>query len=205
MVRGVTPLLTSAGPGAVSISSPPWYVERRVKWSARLAEPTDPNFAEKFRRASDWTNQSFIIRVVVTFESFGSGLKGWRFPKAPGMREFHYTRRLRNAIAHGNGPTDLKLVNEETKLFRARKPAASTWSVGIDEVLEPLWARLLIYARSLEQGAAPIPSDPAVVVASVGNTLTIQSFQGKLEVKDHNSGTRRSIGEIVSLKYFSTI
>jgi hypothetical protein len=203
LVRGLTPVRTSPGPGPAQFTSPGWYRQRGVKCSVQFAEPpTDPRFGEKFNQACDWTNQTFVVRTLFTFEAFASGKKPKesRLPNTLGMREFHHARRLRNAIAHGNPLSDPTLVTEETQLFRPGTTPASTCSMAIDAVLEPLWARLLIYAASLEHGAAPLPDDPAVVVTSMGKTLYFQSLHGACEGTYRRSRTSLSIGDIVSLK-----
>jgi hypothetical protein len=142
--------------------------------------------------------------MVATFEAFSGrdSLKDFRLPKSAGMREFNHARCLRNAIAHGAPLTRQRLVMEETALFRPGKTVASNCSLGIDSVLEPLWARLLIYARSLEQGAAPVPDDPGVVVSSEGRRLWVQTFDGLKKVgwAGHPPQSQLRVGEIVSLK-----
>jgi len=70
----------------------------------------------------------------------------------------------------------------------------------ISLVLEPLWARLLIYARSLEISAV-VPEYPAVVVAARDNALVLQSFAGKSRVL-RNDADRR-VGDLVSLRDIS--
>lgn len=204
LVRGLTPILTSPGPAPAQLISPGWYRQRGVKCSVQFAEPPrDPKFGEKFNQASDWTNKSFVVRLVVTFEAFATSKKPKesRLPKALGMREFHHARNLRNAIAHGNPLTKSVLVSEEAHLFRQGTAGASSCRLAIDDVLEPLWARLLIYAASLETGTAPLSLDPAVVVVNNGTTLTVQSFAG-LRTIDLNASDSRSkcrVGEIIAL------
>ncbi len=204
LFRALTPVRTSPGPGPAQFTSPGWYRQRGVKCSVQFAEPpTDPKFGEKFNQACDWTNQSFIVRIVVTFEAFASRKKPKesRLPKALGMREFHHARNLRNAIAHGKPLTKPALVKEETQLFRPGTTGASSCRLAIDAVLEPLWARLLIYATSLEQGAVPLPPDPAVVVANNASTLTVQSFGGlrTFDVNESDSRSKYKVGEIIAL------
>jgi hypothetical protein len=106
LVRGLTPVLASPGPAPAQITSPGWYRQRGVNCSVQFAEPpSDPKFVEKYNQACDWSNKSFVVRIVVTFEAFANGKKPKEclLPPAPGMREFHHARNLRNAIAHGKG------------------------------------------------------------------------------------------------------
>ena len=62
-------------------------------------------------------------------------------------------------------------------------------------------ARLLLYAVSLEQGARPLPSNPAVVVAVNGNNLIIQSFAGKQEqtLPAGDPRPQHTVGEVIAL------
>lgn len=203
LVRGLTPRLTSAV-GSGGIRSPGWYRLRGVNCSVRFDEPpADGSFADKLHRASDWINQTFILRLVVTFEDFAHGKppKKSRLPNFAGMREFHHARSLRNKIAHGNPLTDQALVKEETALFRPGEAPAASCSLAIDTVLEPLWARLLVYAKRLEQGAAPLPANPGVVVGSSGATLIVQTFDGrkKLELSENDARLKSKIGKIVAM------
>lgn len=196
LLRGLTPHLKPGGSGVVEYSTPPWYVKRGVRCTVRFAKPwREP---EKLNRASGWTNQSFIVRAVATFEAFASPGKPnqSRLPNARGMREFHHARRLRNAIAHGDSLNDARLVNEARHLFTKAAVDDNACKLDIDKVLEPLWARLLVYAWSLEDAAA-VPSNPAVVVVADENGSTVQTFDGVREVA--GSGSSWSVGHIISL------
>ena len=201
LVRGLTPHMGAAS-GASAIHAPPWYRLRGVRCSVRFEEPApDRTLAEKLVRASDWANQSFIVRTFLTFEEFaiGSEPKNARLPNLPGMREFHHARRFRNAIAHGDTFTDSTLVQEATALFGQAAAGAQGCSVAIDSVLEPLWARLLLYATSLT--SHPLPLNPAVVVAFDDRRLFVQSFRGKSEHERRTESGQRHfrIGDIVSV------
>ena len=52
---------------------------------------------------------------------------------------------------------DPKGTNEETQLSRDGTPPAKQCHLAINEVLEPMWARLLLYAKSLEKGTHTTP------------------------------------------------
>jgi hypothetical protein len=173
-----------------------------MRWSLRVDNPP-ADLNDKINRAADWTNQAFVIRLIATFEAFADGkkLNTIRLPNNPGMREFHHARRLRNAAAHGDALTDSRDINEETLLFRPGEAPASQCHLAINVVLEPLWARLLLYAVSLEQRAAPLPPNPAVVVAVDGNTFIVQSFAGKQEqtLPAGDPRLRHTVGEVIAL------
>jgi hypothetical protein len=198
LVRGLSPYLTPAGQAVMQYSSPPWYVERGVDVTVQCTVPTDPGFAEKLNRASAWTNQSLLVRVVATFEAFAGGerIGDFRLPNTPGMREFHHARRLRNKIAHGDALTDQRLVGEAQQLFGPQAVVDGSCNLDISLVLEPLWARLLLYARSLENGLV-VPARPAVVVAADDAGFTARTFDGILRVA--STGARRRAGDVISL------
>jgi len=160
--------------------------------------PTDPGFAEKLNRAGAWTNQSLLVRLMATFQAFAGRdmFKCFQLPNTPGMREFHHARRLRNKIAHGDALTDQRLTDEARQLFTPQAVDNGTCSLDISVVLEPLWARLLLYACSLENGLV-VPQSPAVVVAAHDAYLTVQTFDGMRDLP--KTGARPCIGEIISL------
>jgi hypothetical protein len=198
LVRGLSPYLTPAGQVVMQYSSPPWYVERGVDVTVQCSVPTDPGFAEKLNRASAWTNQSFLVRVVVTFEAFAGSerIGDFRLPNRPGMREFHHARRLRNKIAHGDDLIDQRLIGEAQQLFGPQAVVGGSCNLDISLVLEPLWARLLLYARSLEDGLV-VPPRPAVVVAANDVGFIAQTFDGIQEVP--STGAHLHIGDVISL------
>ncbi|NIO04546.1 MAG: hypothetical protein GTN74_08005 [Proteobacteria bacterium] len=198
LVRGLSPYLTSSGQAVMQYSSAPWYVERGVDMTVQCTLPTDPGFADKLNRASSWTNQSFLVRIVTTFEAFAGGkrMSSVRLPNNPGMREFHHARRLRNKIAHGDALTDQRLKDEAIQLFGPQAVVDGSCNLDISIVLEPLWARLLLYARSLEDGAS-VPTRPAVVVAVHDSYYLAQTFVGILKVA--RSGAGLTAGDVVSL------
>lgn len=134
------------------------------------------------------------------FEAFldsGKYLKDFQLPNTPGMREFHHARRLRNAVAHGDALTDGMLVDEACHLFGPSAVVADACNLDISLVLEPLWARLLVYARSLEASAA-VPECPAVVVAARNHALVLQGFAGASRVLRDDADRR--VGDLVSLR-----
>lgn len=198
LVRGLSPYLTPVGKAVIQYSSPPWYVERGVDVAVQCTVPTDPGFAEKLNRASDWTNQSLLVQVVVTFEVLAGGeaISDFRHPNSPGMREFHHARLLRNKIAHGDALTAERLVGEAQQLFGPQAVVNGRCNLDISLVLEPLWVRLLLYARSLEDGLV-VPARQAVVVAADDAGFTARTFDGILRVTD--TGARRRIGDVISL------
>lgn len=189
---------TSSSSEVVSYHSAEWYQQRGRCFRVRVGrQQIDSGFTDDLNRASDWTNRSFVVRAVVTFEAFaveGKGPKGFRLPNRPGMREYHHARRLRNDIAHGNPLTGPRLVAEAKRLFGCNALDGNACRLDIDKVLEPLWARLLVYAGFLESGRA-VPPNPAVVVASDGASCLIQTFSGLKKVS--NGGSSHSIGDII--------
>jgi hypothetical protein len=199
LVRGLTPRRRQLG-GTVSGSrSPGWYRDRGIDFHTQLNRGSGPPVSvDQVHLAADWTNQSFVIRVTATFEAF-AGNREWdffRLPHTPGMREFHHARRLRNAIAHGDVLDASRLVDEENSLFRRGQTAVTCCSLDFEKVLEPLWARLLMYATHYERGATPLPADPAVVAAPFGASLVVQSFD---RVREMPADRARQIGDIVQL------
>lgn len=70
----------------------------------------------------------------------------------------------------------------------------------IDVVLEPLWARLLLYALSLEADAAVLPSNPGIVATIDGKSVVLQSFAGKQEqtVSVGDPRLRHKVGEVIA-------
>ncbi len=175
---------------------------RGMTWDLNVySPPADLN--EKINQAADWTNQAFVIRLVATFESFGNAvdLKEVRLPNNCGMREFHHARRLRNAAAHGSPLTEARDISEETDLFRPGNAPGSQCYLAVNDVLEPMWARLLLYAKSLETGAGPLPANPAVVVVAHGNFFVTQSAAGKKELNlpDGDPRLMLNIGEVISV------
>lgn len=198
LVRGLSPYLTPAGQAVMQYSSPHWYVERGVDVTVQFTVPTDPGFTEKLNQASAWTNQSFLVQVVAIFETFAGGecIGGVRLPNKPGMREFHHTRRLRNKIAHGDRLTDPRIVSEAQQLFGPQAVVGGSCNLDISLVLEPLWARLLLYARSREDGLV-VPTRPAVVVAVDDACITLQTFEGIRRVP--STGACQRAGDVISL------
>jgi hypothetical protein len=147
LVRGLSPYLTPSQQAVVQYRSAPWYIERGVDMTVQFTVPTDAGFAVRLNNASCWTNQSLLVRVVATIEAFagGAGLNEVRLPNNLGMRELHHARRLRNKIAHGDTLNDKRLLDEAEDLFGPKAVANGTCNLDIDLVLEPLWARLLLY------------------------------------------------------------
>lgn len=197
VLRGLSPYLTDVR-AVAEYSSAPWYVQRGVDTTVRIAVPSDPDFGRKLNRASAWTNQSFVIRLTSVFESFG-GFEQWsavRLPASTGMRELHHARKMRNKIAHGD-PLDATLLTDEAvALFGPDAVAAGACNLDISLVLEPLWARLMIYAASLEEGTQ-VPANPGVVVAASNGALLIQTPSGLLQVQ--RSSGDLEIGQVVSV------
>jgi hypothetical protein len=135
---------------------------------------------------------------MATFEAFAGGehIGDFRLLNTPGMREFHHARRLRNKIAHGDALKDPRLVSEAQQLFGPQAVVDGSCNLDISLVLEPLWARLLLYARSLEHGLV-VSARPAVVVAADDAGFTAQTFDGILRAA--STGTRRRAGDVISL------
>jgi hypothetical protein len=135
---------------------------------------------------------------MVTFEAFAGGepIGNWRLPATPGMREFHHARRLRNKIAHGDALTDHRLAGEAEQLFGPEAVVDGCCTLDISLVIEPLWVRLLLYARSLEGGLI-VPARPAVVVAADDAGFTARTFDSILRVA--STGTRKHAGDVISL------
>lgn len=203
VLRGLSPHLADLR-AVAEYSSAPWYVQRGIDTTVRIAVPADPDFGDKLNRASAWANQSFVVRLTSVFESFGR-LENWsavRLPCRAGMRELHHARKMRNKIAHGD-PLDARgLIDEARVLFGPDAVVADTCNLDISLVLEPLWARLLIYAASLEEGHQ-IPTYPGVVVAVVAvgavgaGAFLAQTTSGLLQVQ--RSGHDLEIGQLVSV------
>ncbi|HUU92965.1 MAG TPA: hypothetical protein VM238_17370 [Phycisphaerae bacterium] len=165
----------------------------------KLNVPSGQGFADKLNRAGGWTNQSLLVRVMATFEAVAGDrdIRDFRLPNKPGMREFHHARRLRNKIAHGKPLTDQRLVHEAQELLGAKTVENGTCTLDIALVLEPLWARLLLYARSLEKGLV-VPARPAVVVTEPDDTgFDVQTFGGMKTVP--STGVPADIGDVISL------
>jgi len=197
LLRGLSPYLTPSGQSIVQYSSAPWYKARDVDATVHFTVSLNTAFSEKLNRASTWTNQSLLVRIQATFEAFAQGkLSSFKLPNNPGMREFHHARRLRNAIAHGDTLTATNLVNEAIHLFGPEAVDNGSCKLAIDKVLEPLWARLLLYATSVEDGST-LPPRPGVVVTTHDSFYDVQTFDGILRVP--RSGSGLTIGEIVSL------
>lgn len=199
LLRSLTPVQTGSTP---HFGPRGWFHWRGMTWHLRVDNPPN-DLNNKINRAADWTNQAFIIRLAATFEAFADGKKPNKACLAnnPGMREFLHVRRLRNAIAHGDQLIDPRDINEETQLFRRGCPAASQCQLAINEVLEPMWARLLLYAKSLEKGAPPLPANPAVVVVAASHFFVTQSFAGKREqnLPDGDPRLQLTIGDIIEI------
>lgn len=136
---------------------------------------------------------------MATFEAFAGGEKinHFQLPYRHGMRELHHARRLRNAIAHGDDLTDQSLADEAIELFGPRTVEDGRCSLDISLVLEPLWARLLLYAWSLENGLV-VPDRPAVIVVADDSSFTVQTFDGIIP-SVASTGARRCIGDVISL------
>lgn len=198
LLRGLSPYLTLPSQAVARYRSPPWYRERGVDITVRATVAPDAGFADRLNRASYWTNQSLVVRAVATVEAFSSGfrLSEVKLPHNRGMEEFHHARRLRNKLAHGDNLTDPRLLGEAERLLGPCAIASGACKLDIDLVLEPLWARLLLYARSLEDGAS-VPKCPGVVVAANADGFIAQTFDGVLQVS--SKGKPRSIGDIVSV------
>ncbi len=199
LVRGLTPYLTSDSHVVVQYSSADWYKARGINFTVQCTVPIDSEFSKKLNKASAWTNESFLVRIMVTFEAFLSGGKKnskFRLPNAPGMREYHHARHLRNNIAHGGAITNQRLVNEAKQLFGPKAVVKGSCNLDISLVLEPLWARLLLYARFLEDGVVVPPNNPAVVVAADNANLTVQTFDG---IQQFHNVVGRCVGEVISL------
>lgn len=197
LLRGLSPHLSSAGQSVMKYSSAPWYVQRGIDMTIQCAVPTDSAFTDRLNRASSWTDQSFIVRAIATFEVFGE-VEQWssvRFPSKPGMREFHHARRMRNKIAHGDPLDSARLTGEASQLFGPQAVVNGSCNLDIALVLEPLWARLLLYAAVVENGMS-LPLNPAVVVAVSDSSFLAQTFSGVLEVP--RSGIGLNAGNIVS-------
>lgn len=199
LLRGLCPYLTSSGPAVAHYSSAPWYVERGVHMTVQCTVPTDSGFADRLNSASSWANQSLLIRILATIEAFAGGKRTSevRLPNKPGTREFHHARRLRNKIAHGDALTDQRLLGEASTLFGPDAVVTGSYNLDIALVLEPLWARLLLYAMSLEDGKS-VPAQPGVVVAVDDSSFLAQTFDGLLRVA--RSGTGLSIGDVVPFR-----
>ena len=145
LVRGLTPVHPASSAALSQYDSPRWYRQRGVLCSVQFSNQSgDHSSSDQLNRAADWVNQSFVIRLVATFEAFAGGrqINQFQFPKARGMRELHFARRLRNRAAHGNTLSDHRDASEEAILFRSGAAPASSCSLDISLVLEPLWARL---------------------------------------------------------------
>jgi hypothetical protein len=199
LLRSLTPVqqgsITHLGPRG-------WFHWRGLSWNIRVNNPP-ADLNDKINSAADWTNQAFIIRLAATFEAFADGKKPnkARLPNNHGMREYHHIRRLRNAAAHGDELDDPRDVSEETQLFRGGGSPAGRCNLAINEVLEPMWARGLLYAKSLEKGASALPPNPAVVAVAKDNCFVTQSFAGKLELNlpDGDPRLQLKIGDVIGL------
>lgn len=200
LLRGLSPYLVPPTHSVVQYSSADWYVERGVQATVQYLVPADPGFAERLNRASSWANQSLLVRLVSTFEAFldcGRNLSQYRFPRGPGMREFHHARRLRNAVAHGDPLIGGRLTDEALDLFGSDAVVAGACNLDISIVLEPLWARLLIYARSLDTASGALSECPAVVAAVRGNEYILQTLTGVQRVQSDTGGW--VVGDLLAL------
>ena len=178
-LRGLSPYLDAGTEALVTFSSPGWYQQRGVLFSVQARVPIATNLAEDFNRASAWTNKSLLVRLIATFEAFaGKGLEKFRLPNKPGMRELHLVRRLRNNFAHGDRRGEEYLRIEYRELLGQEAFSGADWNLAIDSVLEPLWARMLLYAASLEEGRDALPERPGVVVVPGNETVEVQWFGG---------------------------
>jgi hypothetical protein len=197
LLRGLSPYFSSGAEALVQFSSPGWYMQRAVSFSVRCAVPVDSTFFQDLNRASTWTNQSLLVRILATLEAFaGENIRDFRLPSKPGMRELHYARRLRNKIAHGKPLTSESLLEEARQLFGAGGISDGSCNLAIDVVLEPLWARLRIYAGSVEKGIT-MPDRPGVVVTVHDGAVVAQAFEAQQQTLAVTSGRR--IGDIVAL------
>lgn len=201
LLRGLSPYLVPSPHSVARYSSPAWYAERGIQATVHCGLPADPGFAERLNRASSWANQSLIVRMMTTFEAFfdrGEHLRHFRLPNASGMREFHHARRLRNSVAHGDTLTDSRLLDEARYLFGSEAVVAGACNLDIKVVLEPLWARLLIYARCLEE-SPDVPDCPAVVVAARDHDFILQGLAGADgELRARRDSVDWKVGDLVS-------
>jgi hypothetical protein len=201
LLRGLMPVTANSS----GYETPPWYSQRGVRCSVRFSGSAGDGITpEQFEQAREWTNRAFVLRMVATLEAFLPGRKRihkFLLPNLPGMREWHHARQLRNAIAHGDLLDDPKDVREEAVLFRRGTHGATECKLAINDVLEPLWARLLMFARRVEVGAGHLPPNPAVVAARFGDTLVVQTPIEKREIPLGDADPRLSckIGEVTSL------
>ena len=207
-LRGLTPYLvlpaatsnSDADPEArITFSSAEWYRPRGVSFDVQCHVALVSSFAEDFNRASAWTNKSLLARLIATFEAFaGKGLDKFRLPNKPGMRELHLVRRLRNNFAHGDRRGEDYLRIEYRELLGQEAFSGADWNLAIDSVLEPLWARMLLYAASLEDGHDAMPERPGVVVTTGNGIVAVQSFDRAIPgTLPASSGCR--IGDIVNV------
>jgi hypothetical protein len=139
-----------------------------------------------------------LVQVMAIFEAFAGGKRIDKFwlPNNPGMREFHHARLLRNKIAHGDDLTDQRLVGEAKQLFGPQAVVDGRCTLDIGLVLEPLWVRLLLYARSLVDGLV-VPARPAVVVAADDAGFAARTFDG-IMLGIASTGTRKRAGDVIS-------
>jgi len=203
LVRGLTPYLQSNNNSSIVVqySSADWYKIRGVNFTVQCPLPIDPEFVKKINKASAWTNESFVVRIITTFEAFLLGdndFKRFKLPNVPGMREFHHAKYLRNKIVHsktGEKITNTKLIKEVKQIFGPMAVVDGSYNFDISIVIEPLWARLLLYARSIEDGVDET-INPAVVVASDDTNLFVQTFH---DIKQLPKVDEHIVGDVISL------
>jgi hypothetical protein len=196
-VRGLSPYLEAGGEAELTFSSPDWYQQRGISFTVQCRVPVASNFGENLNRASAWTNKSLLVRLIATFEEFaGDGLNGFHLPNNPGMRELHFVRRLRNNFAHGDRRGEDYLRTDYCELLGQEAFSGTDWNLAIDSVLEPLWARLLLYAASLEEGHDALPERPGVIVATRDGIVVIQSF-GRAASRALADPSKHRIGDII--------
>ncbi len=153
--RAVFPTTRKNMLGKHRFSTAPWYQSQGYNITLALDTPLTEERRQDINQIGRWMNENYVIRLYALLHSHG--LVDPIDKSINGHEEVDLLRRLRNALAHGDGsynPQDKKnrrTYERMVEMFNLKTERAETaryFPVHIDDFLAPMTEKCKQYVRA---------------------------------------------------------
>lgn len=152
-IRAHFPYFSEDSIGNKTFSSPDYYQQNGHNLKFEFDKVLTKSDIERLNRIGNWINQSALIRLAAILDQEDIIKKSSDVDKnIEGHREMEILFKLRNKFAHSRGvynpQKNEQLMSEIIECFSLEKKVYDKYPIPIDEVIDKIFEKSLIYAKS---------------------------------------------------------